>query len=93
MAKDVLDDLVMQAQSEGIAERAGFDAAQTLIVMTLFGLLIDKGVLHQGEVISALEQLSIDLMKKTESTGIGTAVQHVDAVRDFFAQEDWRKPS
>jgi hypothetical protein len=66
------------------------DGAAALVIGTLLQMLVEKGVLHQGEVIAKLENLSRELMAQSLSTG---AMGFIDVVRDMVAGEARRKPS
>jgi hypothetical protein len=66
------------------------EAAETMLITTLFEMLIEKGHLHQGEVISRLEKLSAEVMTLPNSS---KAISYIDTVRDHIAGERERKPS
>jgi hypothetical protein len=66
------------------------DGAAALVIGTLLQMLIEKGVLHRGEVIGKLEGLSRELMAQSLSTG---AMGFIDVCRDMVAGEVRRKPS
>jgi hypothetical protein len=59
-------------------------AAHTALICEIVGMLIEKGVLNQGEVISRLERLSKDMMTRRTAA---IAVPVVDIVRDYVAGE------
>ncbi len=53
-------------------------------------MLVDKGVLHQGQIIAKLDQLSRELMAQSLSAG---ATEFIDVVRDMVVGDPQRRPS
>jgi hypothetical protein len=74
---------------EALMVRARLFGANAMIVCELVRLLIEKGVLNQGDVIAAYEKLSRKMMEQ----GQKEAMQLADIVRDLAAGEQERKPS
>jgi hypothetical protein len=75
---------------EAVMASARVFGAQTVVFLELLGMLIEKGVLNQGDVIARYERLSAKLM----SDPLGQeGVQLADIVRNFAAAEQGRKPS
>jgi hypothetical protein len=68
------------------------NAVMVALVGDIYKLLIEKGVISQGDAIARLEKLSKELMAGT-SGDVGLAVSLVDIVRDGIANELGRKPS
>jgi hypothetical protein len=66
------------------------DGATALVIGTVLQMLVEKGILHQGEVIAKLDQLSRELMAQSLSAG---ATEFIDVVRDMVAGEPQRRPS
>ena len=75
--------------SEWIA-RVGVNA---VLVGEIFKLLIEKGVLREGEAVDRLERLAADLMSTPTGKNAPEAVSIIQAVRDYVADEIGRKPS
>jgi hypothetical protein len=70
-----------------LARRHG---ATVAVFCELIGLLIEKGVLNQGDVIARYERFSNKMMGVD---GGREAVQFADAVRDYAANEQNCAPS
>jgi hypothetical protein len=68
------------------------NAVMVALVGDIYKLLIEKGIISQGDVIARLEKLSRELMGQTGGD-VGLAVSLVDTVRDLIANELERKPS
>lgn len=66
------------------------DGATALVIGTVLQMLVDKGVLHQGQIIAKLDQLSRELMAQSLSAG---ATEFIDVVRDMVAGDPQRRPS
>ena len=79
----------MSDDPEAIMVRARLLGAQTVVFCDLIGLLIEKGVLDQGDVIARFEALSRDFLLKGSKEG----TQLADIVRDYAAGESERSPS
>jgi len=65
-------------------------AAHTAALCQLVGMLIEKGVLNQGDVIAKYEALSKQLMSQP---GARYSVPVIDMIRDYAAADQNRKPS
>lgn len=74
---------------EAIMVRARMFGAQTAIFCELVRLLIERGILNQGDVIARYEALSAELMRQGSKEG----TQLADIVRDLAAGEPERKRS
>jgi hypothetical protein len=72
------------------ATKLQIEAAETMLITALFEMLIEKGHLHQGEVIARLDKVSAEAMALPNST---QAIGYIDIVRDHIAGEGRRKPS
>jgi hypothetical protein len=66
------------------------EAAVTMLITTLFEMLIEKGHLHQGEVMARLEKSAAEAMVLPNSS---RTIGYIDIVRDHIAGEVVRKPS
>lgn len=64
--------------------------ATALVIGTVLQMLVDKGVLHQGQIIAKLDQLSRELMAQSLSAG---ATEFIDVVRDMVVGDPQRRPS
>jgi hypothetical protein len=65
-------------------------AAQSAALCELIGMLIEKGVLNQGDVMARYERLSQEMMKQKSPEGVHLA----DLIRDHAAGDpDGPKPS
>ena len=62
------------------------------LVADLYKLLVEKGVLTQGDAIARVEKLSHEIMIAGGETR-GLAVALIDIVRDTLANDLDRKPS
>ena len=71
------------------ATKLQIEAAETMLITALFEMLIEKGHLHQGEVIARLEKLSAEAMALPNN---GRTIGYIDIVRDQIAGEGTRKP-
>jgi RecJ-like exonuclease len=68
------------------------NAVMVALVSDIYKLLIEKGIISQGDAIARLDKLSKELMSAT-SGDVGLAVALVDIVRNGIANELGRKPS
>jgi UDP-2,3-diacylglucosamine pyrophosphatase LpxH len=80
----------MPEDSGELSHKVQIEAAETMLIGTIFEMLIEKGVLHQGETIARLEKVSKEMMAWPNSI---KAVCYVDLVRDHIAGEKKGKPS
>jgi len=78
-----------ESDVDGILVRARLMGAQTAVFCELLRLLIEKGVLNQGDVIARYERLSQEMMRMGSKEG----TQLADIVRDAAAGEPERQRS
>ena len=62
-----------------------------VLVADIYKVLVDRGLLTQGDAIARLERLSSDVSKTAADPGL--AVSLIDTVRDTIANELNRVPS
>ena len=83
-----------------LAERSVIDTtgpayggAMVALIGDMYKLLVEKGILTQGDAIGRLEKVSNEVMASDAGTSRGLAVALIDIVRDTIANELNRKPS
>jgi hypothetical protein len=76
-----------------LAERIAIVGVSAVLIGEIFKLLIEKGVLREGEAVDRLERLAADLMSTPTGKSAPEAVSIIQAVRDYVADEIGRKPS
>jgi hypothetical protein len=67
--------------------------AMVVLIGDIYRVLVEKGLLTQGDAISRLEKLSSEVMASDTAASRGLAVALIDTVRDTIANELGRKPS
>jgi hypothetical protein len=83
-----------------LAERTPIDmtgpayaGAMVALIDDVYKVLVEKGILTQGDAIARLEKVSNEVMASNTGSSSGLAVALIDIVRDTIANELDRKPS
>jgi hypothetical protein len=83
-----------------LAERRAIDTtvpaqggAMVVLISDIYKLLVEKGLITQGDAAARLERLSNEVMASGSEPSRGLSVALIDVVRDTIANEQGRKPS
>jgi hypothetical protein len=83
---------VAEANPQDAAKFAS-EAVAVILIGEVLKMLVEKGLLNEGEVITTLEKVSAEYMVSPTGEAAGKAVGFLNIVRDIVAGEVNRKPS
>ncbi|MGA2895157.1 MAG: hypothetical protein ABSE22_20015 [Xanthobacteraceae bacterium] len=81
------------SDADSLAFRLARGGVSVLLIGEVLKILVEKGVLTEGEAMARLERLSAECMAAPTGASAGEAVSIIQIVRDMVAGEAHRKPS
>jgi len=81
------------SDTDNLAFRLARGGVSAVLIGEVLKILVEKGVLTEGEAIARLERISAECMVSPTDAAAGEAVGIIRIVRDMVAGEAQRKPS